>query len=106
MEQRKRRNEILMEMTKIETMEKGRLTEEYREKVQDGKSERLGPYYKHQRWEAGRNLSRRVPIGEVEHLREAVEGYHHFQNLADEFVQVTVNMTRSRLSTSGKKKPK
>jgi hypothetical protein len=105
MEHQERRRQILEEMAQIECMEKGRLSEEYREKHKEGKVVRLGPYYKHQSWEKGRNASRRVPAAEVERLREGVDGYHRFKALADEFVEVTVSMTRESADDEGKKKP-
>ncbi len=104
MEHQERRRQILDQMAQIECMEKGRLSEEYREKHKDGERVRLGPYYKHQCWENGRNASRRVPAAKVEELRDAVDGYHRFRELADEYVEVTVEMTR-KSDDEGKKKP-
>jgi len=104
MEHQERRRQILDQMAQIECMEKGRLSEEYRESRRGGKAVRLGPYYKHQCWENGRNASRRVPAEEVERLREGVDGYHRFRELADEFVEETVAMTRES-DGEGKKKP-
>jgi hypothetical protein len=100
-----RRQQILVKMAQINTMEKGRLTEEYRDSYRDGKAIRLGPYYKHQRWEDGKNISRRIPVHEAEELRLAVDGYHRFKALADEFAELTVEMTRSSSSSQSKKKP-
>lgn len=105
MDYQARRKQILVEMARIDSMEKGRVTEEHRESRRDGKTVRLGPYYKHQRWENGRNISRRVPKREVEALREAADGYHRFQSLAAEFVQITVAMTRAKTADDSKKKP-
>lgn len=101
-----RRQQILVEMAQINTMEKGRLTEEFRDSYKDGKPIKLGPYFKYQRWENGKNISRRVPAHEVEELRLAVDGYHRFKALADEFAELTVDMTRSASSFRGKKKPR
>lgn len=101
-----RRQQILVEMAQIDTMEKGRLTEEYRDSYKDGKPIKLGPYYKYQRWENGKNVSRRVPVHEAEELRLAVDGYHRFKALADEFAELTVEMTRSASGSQAKKKPR
>lgn len=98
-----RRQQILVEMAQIDTMEKGRLSEEYRDSYKNGKPVRLGPYYKHQRWENGKNLSRRIPVAQAEGLREAVEGYHRFKALAEEYSDLTVEATRCM--KQGKKKP-
>lgn len=101
-----RRKQILKQMARIDCMEKGRLNEEYRERTRDGKIVRFGPYYKHQRWEDGRNVSRRVPSTEVEPLRKAVEGYHEFEELAKEYARLTIAMTRKPASENSKKKPR
>ena len=101
-----RRKQILKQMAQIDCMEKGRLTEEYRETYREGEKVRLGPYFKHQRWEDGRNISRRVPVGEAQHLRQAVEGYHQFEALADEYVQITIERTRQAGNHDSKKKPR
>lgn len=101
-----RRKQILKKMAQIDCMEKGRLNEEYRERSRDGKTIRLGPYYKYQRWEDGRNVSRRVPAPQVDHLRKAVDGYHQFEALAKEYAEVTIEMTRQAASDDSKKKPR
>jgi hypothetical protein len=101
-----RRQQILMEITQINTMEKGRLTEEYRESYKDGTPVKLGPYYKYQRWEEGKNVSRRIPAHQAEDLRLAVEGYHRFKALVDEYAELTVELTRSHSEAQSKKKPR
>jgi len=107
MKQDRRRKQILKEMAGITRMEKGSLTEEYREKYMDGEKIRLGPYYKYQRWEQGRNVSRRVPAAEAEQIRDAVDGYHKFETLAKEYAEITIGMTRQADKTNqSKKKPK
>lgn len=89
------RRDLLREMSLIERMEFGSLAEEYREVVgSDGETRRNGPYYKHQKWEEGRNQSRRVPAEEAEALKEAVEGRQRFESLSAEFVELTVASTR------------
>jgi len=100
-----RRQQILVEIAQINAMEKGRLTEEYRDSYKDGNPVRLGPYYKYQRWENGKNVSRRVPATQVEELRQAVEGYHRFKALTEEYAQLTVEMTRKQTNVQSKKKP-
>lgn len=100
-----RRQQILVEMAQIDIMEKGRLTEEYRDSYKDGKPVQLGPYYKYQRWENGKNVSRRIPAAQAQELREAVEGYHRFKALAEEYAELTVETTRAATANQGKKKP-
>ena len=105
--QQKRREQILREIGGIDRMEKGRLTAEYREGVREGKTVRKGPYFKYQRWEQGRNMSRRVPATEAEELKEAVEGYEKFKELSEEYADLTIEMTRKQAGVAqGKKKPR
>jgi hypothetical protein len=100
-----RRQQILVEMAQIDTMEKGRLTEEYRDSYKDGKPVKLGPYYKYQRWENGKNVSRRIPAVQAEAMRQAVDGYHRFKALAEEYAELTMQTTRAAAADQGKKQP-
>lgn len=89
------RRDLLREMSLIERMEFGSLAEEYREAAgPGGETSRNGPYYKHQKWEHGRNRSRRVPAEEAGALREALDGRQRFESLSAEFVELTVASTR------------
>lgn len=99
------RKQILKKMARIGCMEKGTLTEEYRERIKDGKTLRLGPYYKHQCWDNGHNVSRRIPVADADELNKAVDGYHEFQRLADEYAKITIEMTRESKTDGSKKKP-
>ena len=102
--QQRRKDQILQEMAGIERMEKGRLTAEFRESTQDGKVVKRGPYYKHQCWDQGHNLSRRVPAKDAPDLQEAVEGYHHFKQLSEEYADLTIEMTRTQAGVPKGKK--
>jgi hypothetical protein len=65
-----------------------------------------GPYYNHQCYENGRNVSRYVPRGQVAELKEALEAYHRFAELVEQYVQLMVEKTRAeRQAGSKKKKP-
>jgi hypothetical protein len=90
---------ILQQMAQLESMERGTLSEEYREHADgSGGAVRLGPYFKHQVWEAGSNRSRRVPPEEVPQLRRDIENHQRFTALADSYVELTVEQTRARRS--------
>jgi len=97
-----RRGNLFKQMQSVTRMERGTLSEEYRERVIDGKVVRRGPYYKHQCWEHGKNMSRRVPVEEVFVLKEALAGYETFQRMSSEYVETTIRLTRQ--AQEGKKK--
>jgi hypothetical protein len=99
-----KRQEILEEMSTINQMQYGRLTEEYREREVDGRIHRSGPYYKHQVWRDGKNVTTRVKVDQVAPLREGIEGMDRFKQLSSDFVAATVAMTDSEgEDLSGKK---
>jgi hypothetical protein len=94
------RRAILEQMEQITRMERGHLSAEYRPCSDGGQA---GPYYKHQVWEKGRNHSSRVCTQEVEAIKEALEGHVRFQKLAEQYVDVTVAMTREEGTLDAKK---
>jgi hypothetical protein len=100
----RKRQHLLQQMEQIEHMETGALTEEFRSRLIDGVEVSLGPYFKHQQWQAGRNCSRRVPPDEAAPLRAAIEGRQRFEELAEEFVDLTVAATREEASAPQSKK--
>jgi hypothetical protein len=88
---------LLRQMAEIDSMERGTLSEEFRERPDGaGGTVRLGPYFKYQVWEAGRNQSRRVPAEEVAELREDLQKHQRFTELADSYVELTIRQTREK----------
>ena len=79
-------------------MERGKLTEEYRTRpaASGVDAVRLGPYYKLQAWENGRNVSRRVPVAEVPVLREDLANFERFNELTGTLAEEIISRTRSR----------
>jgi hypothetical protein len=63
-----------------------------------------GPYYNHQCYENGRNVSRYVPSDQVPELKAAIDGYHRVQDLMAQYVQLLVEKTRADRAAGAKKK--
>lgn len=82
-----RRQQILEAMQSISRMERGKLCLQTRGPASS-------PFYKLQTWEKGRNVTRYVPAEEVPALQEALAGHQQFQQLASQFVELTVAHTR------------
>ena len=93
-----RREQILQNMGEIDRICRGHLSEQYFKSKQDGKTVRRGPYYVLQRWFNGKNLCERISADELDPVRQGVEGYKRFRQLADEFVDVCEHIT---LETGG-----
>src|SRR5436309_3503554 len=62
-----------------------------------------GPYHKHQVWEDGQNLTRRIPAEKADALAQAIEGRKEFERLAQAFIDATVLLTRAHSSPDAKK---
>jgi hypothetical protein len=91
-----RRQQILEEMNSINRMERGKLCTQH-------SSPGAVPFHKLQCWHQGKNLTRYVPAHEVEPLQEALAGHQRFQQLAQEFVDLTVASTRQEREANRKK---
>jgi hypothetical protein len=85
-------------------MEHGSLKAEYRDSSAGGQSGQVGPYYKHQVWQDGRNVSRRISAEEAPGLQAAIANRQRFEALASQFVDLTVAHTRQCQSATAQKK--
>jgi hypothetical protein len=63
-----------------------------------------GPYFNHQCWEKGKNLSRYVPRQEQAAVQEAIEGYQRFEQLTEQYAQLIIEKTRAERAAGAKKK--
>lgn len=85
-------------MNAIESMEAGKICEMRRERTSG--SARI--YFNHQHWKDGANRSRYVKAEQAEALGEAIRGRQRFEQLAEEFVEITVADTRKAAAESKK----
>ena len=97
-----KREQILQQMEHIRRMERGSLQSEKRPSVRRP-DEGRGPYFKHQVWEGGQNVTRRVPTDDADALAQAIEGRKEFERLAEAFIDATVLLTRSEACPDAKK---
>jgi len=94
--------DLLAQIARIQSMERGKLCVCH---LNDRRAD-AGPYYKLQRWEAGKNRTRHVRPEEVALLEEALAGYAQFQELSEQYAQLVIAQTRQQLAGVGvKKKP-
>ncbi len=91
------RQAILTKLAAILSMERGALSEEYREGSSSaGTPQRNGPYFKHQCWENSHNRSRRVPLHEVSPLKEDLENAQLFDQLVAQLAALNIAQSRER----------
>jgi len=87
---------VLHDIAQIQHMERGTLNV-----IRQGPR---GPYYNHQAYEEGRNVSRYVPAEQVPDLQAAIDGYRRVQELMAQYVQLLVEQTRAERAAGAKKK--
>ena len=98
------RTQLIHQMASLQSMEQGSLKAEYRTSTADGQTGQVGPYYKHQVWHKGRNVSRRVSAEAAPGLQVAIANRQRFEALAAQFVDLTVAHTRQCQSATAQKK--
>lgn len=91
------RKRLLGQLAAITTMLPGTLAEERRARpASRGKhAPPLGPYFKHQSWEDGRNVSRRVPAHQAEQLRADIASAARFNEITTQLARLNIAETRT-----------
>ena len=97
------REQILQQMEQIQRMERGSLQAQTRPSLRHPGQDR-GPYFKHQIWEGGQNVTRHIPAQQADALAQAIEGRKEFEKLAEQFIDATVILTRAQTGPASKKK--
>jgi len=87
---------LLQQIAQIQHMERGKLCV-----MRQGPQ---GPYYSHQTWEGGKNLSRYVPREQAPALQAAIAGYQQFQQLTGQYAQLVIENSRAERAAGAKKK--
>jgi len=64
-----------------------------------------GPYHSLNSWEDGKNRCRYLPQDKVPEVQQAIEGYHQYQQLTEQYAQQIIEQTRAQLNIGIKKKP-
>lgn len=64
-----------------------------------------GPYFNLNSWENDKNCCRYVPQDKVPAVQQAIEGYHKYQQLTQDYARQVIEKTRAELAIGVKKKP-
>ena len=99
-----RRDQILQQMQGIDRLRRGSLSRQFFKKPHSASRAQQGPYYVLQGYVQGQKFSERVPADQAPHLEPLVANYKRFEQLAEEFVSVTDQLTRLSQSAPDAKK--
>lgn len=86
---------LIEQILQIQQMEHGSISA-----VGDGPQ---GPYFNLNSWENGKNCCRYLPRDKVPAVQQAIEGYHQYQQLTQQYAQQIVEKTRTELAIGVKK---
>lgn len=103
-ELRRQREEVLHKIQTIDRLRRGTLSEQFFTKEREGKRVRQGPYYVLQCYLKGCKCSERIPAEQAEQVKSDVANYQLFQELAEQFVKITDQITRWENGQSDAKK--
>jgi hypothetical protein len=88
---------LIEQILRIQQMEHGSLSI-----IRQGPN---GCYYNLNSWENGKNCCRYLPQDKVPEVQQAIEGYHQYQQLTEQYAQQMIEQTRAELNIGVKKKP-
>lgn len=103
-ELRRQREEVLQKIQSIDRLRRGTLSEQFFTKKRGGKTLRQGPYYVLQCYLKGCKCSERIAADDAQQVRSDVANYQLFQDLADQFVKITDQITRWESAQTDAKK--
>ena len=89
-----RREQILQQIQAIDRLRRGSLSRQFFKKPRAGSKASQGPYYVLQGYVQGQKFSQRVPTNQAQEMEPLVANYKRFEELAEEFVTVTDQITR------------
>jgi hypothetical protein len=89
-----RREQILQQIQAIDRLRRGSLSRQFFKKRPAGSKDTQGPYYVLQGYVQGEKFSERVPADQAPQIEPLVANYRRFEELAEEFVTVTDQITR------------
>lgn len=104
------REVLLAKLQSIDRLRRGSLSRQVYAKKRAGQDHTQGPYFLLQGFHKGKKFSQRVPAAQAEELEQQVNNFKRFQELADQCVSVTDQITQlaqgqpeSKKNSSGQK---
>lgn len=98
----KQRDQVLEQMASLDRMRRGSLSRQFFKATP--KQTARGPYYVLQGYFKGQKFSERIPAEKAPQVEEEVENYRRFQQLCEDYVTLTDQMTRLADEQAGSKK--
>ncbi|MFA5263865.1 MAG: DUF6788 family protein [Opitutaceae bacterium] len=88
------REQVVEDMSAIDQLRRGTLSQHFLHRLRDGKTLTHGPYFVLQGYLRGKKFSHHIPAEQVEKVAAHVGNFQRFQELAERFVTLTDQITR------------
>jgi hypothetical protein len=95
---------LLAQLQSIDRLRRGSLSRQVYSKKRNGQTLTQGPYFVLQGFHQGKKFSRRVPASQAAQVEQHVGNFKRFQELADQCVTVTDQMTQLAEAKPDRKK--
>jgi hypothetical protein len=99
-----RREALIKELCSIDRLRRGTLSQQVILKRKGEKSVTLGPYFNLQGFHKGKKFNAHIPAGKAQEVGQHVENFKRFQDLADQCISVTDQITQIAEGLSESKK--
>lgn len=96
------RDQILDQIRALDQMRRGSLSRQFFSSPKSDPSSKQGPYFVLQAYFQGKKVSQRISSAQAAEVQTQVDNYKLFQELADQFVTVTEQITLHEGSDSKK----
>lgn len=101
---RSQRDGVLERMKQIDHLRRGSLSRQFFKTTRDGKIIQSGPYFVLQCSFKGKKCSERIPTQDAQQVEKHVENFRLFNELAEEFVSLSDQITQLECATGDSKK--
>ena len=101
---RSKREDVLGRMKQIDHLRRGSLSRQFFKSQRNGKTVEFGPYFVLQCSFNGKKCSERITASDAEQVERQVENFRLFNDLAEQFVSLSDQITRLECSVDHGKK--
>lgn len=95
---------VLQEMQTIDRLRRGSLSKQFFASGRSQHKTKRGPYYVLQGFFHGKKFSQRIPSAQAAQVQQQVQNYQRFQTLAEDYVNLTDQITQLESPAPDRKK--
>lgn len=98
------REALIVQLQSIDRLRRGTLSSQTFSKKQGDKTVTQGPYFNLQGFHKGKKFNRHIPADKAQEVRQHVDNFKRFQDLSDQCITITDQITQLAEGLPGIKK--